>query len=124
MDDKSKLSQLEILMADLLIKQGRMEETLEKHAEKLDEHTSILNEHTNILNEHTNILNQHTLQFGSILAKLELISEGQNRTEEHFKVAIDLFRQMAEDLKELKDGVLSDHEARLRTLESIVLKAS
>lgn len=117
MDDKSKLLQLEVLMADMVIKQDRMEETLEKH-------NAILEQHTGILNQHTGILNQHTMQFGSVLAKLEQISEGQSRNEDHFKVAIELFKQMVEDIRDLKDGILNDHESRIRALESIVLKAS
>lgn len=131
MDDKSKLSQLEVLMADMLIKQDAMEETLERHTGILNEHTGILNEQTEILNEqteifneqteifnqHTDILNQHSAQFTTLIGTVE-------RMEGHFKVAIDLFQQMHEDIKDLKDGILNDHESRLRTLESIVLKAS
>gem|GEM_PF-6474976 len=131
MDDKSKLLQLEVLMADMLIKQDAMEETLERHTGILNEHTGILNEQTDVLNEqtdvlnehteiftqHTDILNQHSAQFTTLIGTVD-------RIEGHFKVAIDLFQQMREDIKELKDGILNDHETRLRTLESIVRKAS
>jgi predicted nucleic acid-binding Zn-ribbon protein len=126
MDPKKKLEQLDGLVADLIIGQNR-----------LVEEVSTLNGQVTALNEQVTTLKEEVMGIGQEITTMNgrmehLVDFQRQSLEFQSRMAMqlggihDFMRQTAGDFQELKEDNkrLNHLETRVRTLETIVLKAS
>lgn len=133
MDPKKKLEQLDGLVADLIIGQNRLVEEVST----LNGQVTTLNGQVTALNEQVTTLKEEVMGIGQEITTMNgrmehLVDFQRQSLEFQSRMAMqlggihDFMRQTAGDFQELKEDNkrLNHLETRVRTLETIVLKAS
>ncbi len=119
MDPKKKLAQLDGLVADLIIGQNRLIEDVSVLKEQVKQLVDFQRQSLDFQRQSLDFQRQSfdfQRQSVDFQQKMGMQLEGIH----------DFLRQIAGDFQDLRteNKLLTDHETRLRTLESILLKAS